>query len=86
MEPREIESMKNNWKLASVSETTITSTDIMNKSQYFLYMQCLERKKIHFIAQTETDIEDLRSGLELLKQQNKELLAELKAQNTKGSK
>lgn len=45
MEPREIESMKNNWKLASVSETTITSTDIMNKSQYFLYMQCLERKK-----------------------------------------
>lgn len=44
------------------------------------------KKKIHFIAQTETDIEDLRSGLELLKQQNKELLAELKAQNTKGSK
>lgn len=44
------------------------------------------KKKYIFIAQTETDIEDLRSGLELLKQQNKELLAELKAQNTKGSK
>lgn len=38
-----------------------------------------------FIAQTEADIKDLRSGLELLKQQNKELLAELKAQNTKES-
>lgn len=81
-----IEPMKNNWKLASVSETTITSTDIMKKTQCFFYMQCVQIKNHrNFIAQSEADIKDLQSGLELMNQQNKQLLAELKAQNTKES-
>lgn len=40
---------------------------------------------MQFIAKTEADIRDLRSGLELLKQQNKQLIAELKSLNTKES-
>ncbi|XP_052716491.1 complement C1q-like protein 4 isoform X1 [Crassostrea angulata] len=35
------------------------------------------------LSKTEADIRDLRSGLELLKQQNKQLIAELKSLNTK---
>uniref|UniRef100_A0A8W8JS64 C1q domain-containing protein n=2 Tax=Magallana gigas TaxID=29159 RepID=A0A8W8JS64_MAGGI len=35
------------------------------------------------LSQSEADIKDLQSGLELMNQQHKQLLAELKAQNTK---